>query len=98
MAALIDIYQNAAINNTTGFTGLNLYYGQFNNAIDGTQVNGVAGTGIGYNNWNYNVYKPTNPSYESSAIVGNIPYVGDQTYSAGSTVSPPNAGPYQGHY
>jgi hypothetical protein len=98
MASLIDIYQNASTTGTSGFTGLPLYYGGFNNGIDGNQVLGVGGIGVGYNNWTSNVYKPTNPSYQNAAIVSVFPYQGDQTYSAGSTVSPPNAGPYQGHY
>lgn len=99
MASLIEIYQEAATTGNSLFpSGLTLYNGPFNNGIDGTQVAGVGGIGIGYTNLTSNVYKPTNPSYENASIVGNIPYSGNETYSANSIMSPPAAGPYQGHY
>jgi hypothetical protein len=58
MASLINIYNSSATNNQSGFSGAPLYNGGFNNGLDGQQVNGVGGSGLGLTNSTSNPFKP----------------------------------------
>jgi hypothetical protein len=98
MASLIDIYESSATINQSGFSGAPLYNGVFNNGLDGQQVNGVGGSGLGLTNSTSNPFKPINPTYQNSSTGQTIPFVGTNTYSAGSSLAPPDSGDYQGHY
>ena len=97
MASLIDIYESAATTGQSGFSGAPLYNGGFDNGLDGQQVNGVGGSGLGLTNSTSNPFTP-DPSYQNSGTGQPIPWVGTNTYSAGSPLAPPSAGNYQGHY
>ena len=90
MASLIDIYQNAATTNQSGFSGAPLYNGPFNSGLNGTQVNGVGGSGLGLTNSTNNPFTP-DPTYQNASTGQNIPFAGTNTYSAGSPLSPPDA-------
>lgn len=97
MASLIDIYEESATNGQSGFSGAPLYNGGFENGLDGQQVTGVGGSGLGLTNSTSNPFTP-DPTYQNSSTGQTIPFAGTNTYSAGSPLAPPSSGDYQGHY